>query len=102
MVSVPRVCVYARRDGKAQTAARWTATHFSASQIVQVMAHLTLRLRLVAVNPCGQEMTAQEVSYSTVLKCSSYVYVVHFSEKYLPVLCFPVKASCSFYKSLTI
>jgi hypothetical protein len=62
MVFVQRVFVYARRVGKVQTAARWTATPFSVSQTVQVMAHLTLRLRLVAVNPCGQEMTAQEVA----------------------------------------
>jgi hypothetical protein len=71
MVSVQRVYVYARRGGKVRTAARWTAMPFSVSQTVQVMAPLTLRLRLVAVSPCGQEMTAQEVSYSTILKYSS-------------------------------
>lgn len=88
MVSVQRVYVYARRGGKVQTAARWTAMPFSASQTAQVMAHLTLRLRLVAVNPCGQEMTAPEVSNSTILNYSSNVTEL-FSKKCLQILCFP-------------
>jgi len=82
MVSVLRGYVYARRVGKVQTVARWTAMPFSVSQTAQVMAHLTLRLRLVTVNPCGQEMTAPEVSNSTILNCSSYVVTVLFSKKY--------------------
>lgn len=85
-----KVYVYVRRDGKVQIAARWTVMPSSVSQTVQVMAHLTLRLRLVAVNPCGQEMTAQEVSNSTILKYSSNVCMVLFSKKCLHILCFPV------------
>jgi hypothetical protein len=61
--SAQKALVFARRDGKEQTVARWIVMLFSVSQTVQVMAALTLRLRPVAVNPCGQEMTAQEVSY---------------------------------------
>jgi hypothetical protein len=90
MVSVQRVYVYARRGGKVQTVARWTAMPFSVSQTAQVMAHLTLRLRLVAVNPCGQEMTAPEVSSCTLLNYNSNVVTVLFSKKCLPVLCFLV------------
>lgn len=90
MVSVQRVYVYARRGGKVQTAARWTAMPFSVSRTAQVMAHLTLRLRLVAVNPCGQEMTAPEVSNSTILNCSPNVVMILFSKKCLQILCFPV------------
>jgi hypothetical protein len=62
--------VFAKRDGKEQTVARWTVMPFSVSQTVQVMAALTLRLRPVAVNPCGQEKTAQEVS----CLCTPYLY----------------------------
>lgn len=69
MVSVQRVYVYARRGGKVRTAARWTAMPFSVSQTVQVMAPLTLRLRLVAVSPCGQEMTAQESYVILTVDC---------------------------------
>ena len=90
MVSVQRVYVYARRGGKVRTAARWTAMPFSVSQTAQVMAHLTLRLRLVAVNPCGQEMTAPEVSSPTILNCSSNVVMALLAEKCLQILCFPV------------
>ena len=85
-----RVYAYARRGGKVQTAARWTAMPFSVSQTAQVTAHLTLRLRLVAVNPCGQEMTAPEVSSSTILNYSSNVVTVLFSKKSLQILCFPL------------
>jgi hypothetical protein len=77
MVSVQRVSVFARRGGKVRTAARWIAMPFSVSQTVQVMAHLTLRLRLVAVNPCGQEMTALEVSNSIILNYSSNVCMLY-------------------------
>lgn len=90
MVSVQRVYVYARRGGKVQTAARWTAMPFSVSQTARVTAHLTLRLRLVAVNPCGQEKTAPEVSNSTILNYSSDVVMVLFSKKCLQILCFSV------------
>jgi hypothetical protein len=61
--SAQKVYVFARRGGKEQTVARWIVMPFSVSQTVQVMVALTWRLRPVAVNPCGQEMTAQEVSY---------------------------------------
>jgi len=73
MVSVLRGYVYARRVGKVQTVARWTAMPFSVSQTAQVMAHLTLRLRLVTVNPCGQEMTAPE---SCVILTVGYMVTV--------------------------
>jgi hypothetical protein len=63
MDSAQKAHVFARRDGREQTVARWTVMPFSVSQIALVMAALTLKLRPVAVNPCGQEKTAQEVSY---------------------------------------
>jgi hypothetical protein len=61
--SAQKAHVFAKRGGKEQTVARWTAMPFRVSQTVQVMAALTLRLRPVAVNPSGQEKTAQQVSY---------------------------------------
>jgi hypothetical protein len=63
MDSAQKAYVFAKRGGKEQTVARWTAMPFSVSQTVQVMAALILRPRPVAVNPCGQEKTAQEVGY---------------------------------------